>query len=67
MRNSFKLHEAQQTKKEQDLSDWVLPKPCTECGKKLSGAYGRHIRGDQELWTCSVACERSYHANQGRA
>jgi hypothetical protein len=64
MKNSFKLHEAQEAKKEKDLADWVPQKPCVQCGKKLSGAYGRHMRGDQEVWTCSGKCERSYNGTE---
>jgi len=63
MKNSFKLHEVQAAKKEKDLADWVLQQPCCVCSKLLSGAYGRHMRGDQEVWVCSTKCEEKYNAN----
>jgi hypothetical protein len=60
MKNSFKLHEAQEAKKEKDLADWVPKQACCVCSTALSGAYGRHMKNDQELWTCSGKCERNF-------
>ena len=60
MKNSFKLHEAQEAKQEKDLADWVPKLPCCVCNKKLAGAYGRHVKNDQELWTCGRRCERIF-------
>lgn len=61
MKGSFKLHEHQQKKKEEDLSDWVIKQPCCICNKKLGGAYGQWSQSDDStLWTCSKTCDETY-------
>lgn len=64
MKNSFKLHEAQQQAKE--LGSWVRPAPCIICSKMLKGPYGRHMVDGKEVWTCSLDHERDYYVSTGR-
>jgi hypothetical protein len=59
MKNSFKLHAVQEQKKKED-ENAIDPKPCCICSKQLKGAYGRHMKGDEEVWTCSKRCEEAY-------
>jgi hypothetical protein len=54
MKNSFKLAEVQQQKK--DSAPWVTPQPCMVCQKVVAGAYGNWQQG----WTCSLKCEATY-------
>lgn len=64
MKGSFKLHEHQAKKKEEDFADWIPKQPCCVCNKTLGGPYGRHMEGDKEVWVCSATCERIYDATQ---
>jgi len=60
MKGSFKLHEAQAKKKEED-GIAIDRKPCTVCGKVLAGPYGRWLQAnDTEVWTCSKTHEVAY-------
>ena len=59
MKQSFKLHEAQQKKREDDLAAWIKQPTCCVCQRNCEGYYGRH--GDSG--SCSKKCEESYDAN----
>ena len=59
MKQSFKLHEAQEKKKEEDKNA-IDTKPCIVCDKILRAPYGRSMLGDEEVWTCRLSHEQSF-------
>jgi len=63
MRQSFKLQEKQEQKKEEDPNA-IDTKCCIICDKVLAGAYGRSMVQDVEVWTCSKTCEKLFQEDR---
>ncbi len=54
MKNSFKLHEVQQKKKDKELEQWIHQPICCVCKRECEGYYGRWGNSG----TCDSACEK---------
>ena len=53
MKNSFKLHDVQQKKKEEQEERWIHQPICCICKRECEGYYGRWGNSG----TCDSACE----------
>lgn len=59
MKSSFKLHEVQERKKQEDEKA-IDTKPCIVCGKIIPAPYGRSMISNKEVWTCRLSHEQTF-------